>query len=285
MRRTKNFGSQSTELITICKGILSKYRAMGIRVTLRQLYYQLVSRDIIANNQKEYAKIGRLMTDARYAGYISWSSIEDRVRIPYKHIEFENLSQLIDTAAANYRLDRWKDQTDYVELWTEKDAISSVIKPIADKHHVYLSVNRGYSSASAMHEAFQRFRDKDEEGKLLHILYLGDHDPSGLDMVRDIEERLEEFGVVVDIEHIALTMDQVQEYDPPPNPAKITDPRAKMYILEHGDVSWEVDALQPNVMMDLIDGEISSFIDKIPLAKVIRKENEDLKKMRSSLNK
>jgi hypothetical protein len=130
-------------------------------------------------------------------------------------------------------------------------------------------VNRGYSSASAMYESAQRFRGADGSGVLF---YLGDHDPSGEDMVRDVRDRLTMFGADVEVEKIALTMDQVEEYDSPPNPAKMTDSRAAGYVEKHGDSSWEVDALPPNVLAEIVHAAIGGVLDQGMMAKIIARE-------------
>jgi hypothetical protein len=120
-------------------------------------------------------------------------------------------------------------------------------------------VNKGYSSQTAMYESAMRIRRHHDQ--LCYIFYLGDHDPSGEDMVRDITDRMHMFGAGVTVKKVALTMDQIHQYNPPPNPAKLTDPRAAAYIHRHGDESWEVDALPPNVLAPLIRQAIGNIID------------------------
>ncbi len=205
-----------------------------------------------------------LLADARYAGLIDWNAIEDRGRTPDTPSEFVNISDLMEAALRSYRLPRWDGQVAYVELWVEKQALAGVLAPIAWEHHVTLMVNKGYSSASAMKDASDRFKryTKDcgpsgVQDKLPILFYLGDHDPSGEDMVRDIGARLVEFGVkTIRVEKLALTMEQIKKYNPPPNPAKRSDSRSKAYIEKHGEHSWEVDALNPNILTKLIEGGV-----------------------------
>jgi len=182
-------------------------------------------------------------------------------------------------------LDRWAGQEYYVELYTEKDALSSVLYPIARKLHVAFNVNRGYSSASALYDAKDRFLAAEAGGKSCILLYLGDHDPSGLDMVRDLEVRLSEFGATVDVRHIALTAEQVREQNPPPNPAKISDPRARWYISSFGETSWEVDALRPEVMNELVEGAIREYLDEDLMNAIIEKEKDDMTQLTDFANK
>ena len=304
--------AQKAGLLNKCLEVIKAYQEMEIKLTLRQLYYQLVANDIIPNRLSEYKKLTALITDARYGGYIPWDAIEDRMRKPRKHPAWKDIPDGVDSLLRQYRTDWWRNQDNYVELWCEKDALASVIEPITEELHVKLSINRGYTSASAIYDAAMRIIDQFEKGKKCTLLYLGDHDPSGLDMVRDIQDRIDEItahhndklerwqlnggghgwskkgpkenplgaeatnmAVVV---HIALTMEQVNEFHPPPNPAKMTDPRAKWYIEEHGDKSWEVDALPPEEMMDLVRDSITAYINDPEDFKAIQDEDERQKK-------
>ncbi len=280
--RDIKFQKKNLILLGNIKEILEEYSMKGIKVTLRQLYYQLVARDLIPNKVSEYAKISSLLTNARYTGDIDWSAIEDRTRIPDLSNTFEDTEHLVEVACRSYQLDRWEGQEYYVELWTEKDAISSVIKPITKKYQVSVSVNRGYCSASSMYVSAQRFIDHDGKNKIL--LYLGDHDPSGLDMDRDIKERLKEFGVNVQVIRIGLTLKQIKKYTPPPNPAKTTDPRGTGYILKFGNQSWEVDALKPEFLQGLIEDSILTYLNLNKFEQVKEKEREDIEELKEKLN-
>ncbi|MBU0959070.1 MAG: hypothetical protein KKB31_03945 [Nanoarchaeota archaeon] len=276
--RKVGFSANSRDLLGGINSILDEYSGRGIRVTLRQLYYQLVARDIIPNQTREYSKLSILLTKARYAGIIDWDAIEDRVRIPIIPQTFRDMPHLLEVAEEAYQLDRWKKQEHYIELWTEKDAISSVISPITTTYQVPLCINRGYSSASAMYDSATRFLGQEDKSKLL--LYLGDHDPSGLDMDRDIQERLKEFGVDFEFTRIGLTMDQIREHAPPPNPTKITDPRARGYIELFGNTSWEVDALRPEFLQELIEESILEYLDLEKYEAVKVQERRDILKLR-----
>jgi hypothetical protein len=270
-----NFNAWSKQILGLCNQIIDHYLAQGLRLTLRQLYYQLVTRNAIKNEEKMYGKISRVLSDARLAGLVDWAAIEDRIRLPRSPNEFADLNQLMEAAFASYRLPRWRGQPHYVELWVEKDALSGVLAPLASEYHVTMMVNRGYSSQSAMYDSSKRFIDADApEGCIL--FYLGDHDPSGEDMVRDIQDRLEMFGVDnLRVEKLALTMAQVRQYNPPPNPAKMSDPRAGDFVAQHGGTSWEVDALPPDVLQQLIRAAFSDVVDKRRMDKVKAQERRD----------
>ncbi len=276
----KHFQSERLALINTANQIVADYQAQGLKLTLRQLYYQFVARNAIPNQERTYKSLGNLLSDARLAGLVDWDAIEDRVRIPHLPPEFRDLAQLVDAALYSYRLPRWAGQDYYVELWVEKDAISGVLAPIASEYHITLMVNRGYSSQSAMYEASQSFMVKEtERGRLTDrqciLLYLGDHDPSGEDMVRDIQDRLNMFGANVEVIKIALTMEQVGQYNPPPNPAKLSDSRAQGYIDKHGALSWEVDALPPNVLHQIVRDAISERLDTDKMDEIKHRESED----------
>jgi len=274
----------TAELVDQCIGITEEYMGQGYRLTLRQLYYQLVSRDIIPNTDRDYKKLSSYCTRARLAGMLDWDAIEDRARRPHRHSEYDDLADLAKAALYSYRLPRWETQPEYAELWVEKDALASVLTPIADNYHVTLMVNRGYSSASAMKQSAERLRPWAEE-RPCTIFYLGDLDPSGEDMVRDIRERLREFEVFVDVQKVALTMDQVNEYGPPPNPAKLTDPRAAAFVAEFGTSSWEVDALQPAVLTEIIEGAFDGIVDIDAMEEVKQREEEDKEKLLEAVGK
>lgn len=278
--REKRFKSKSVVLLKRAQAIIAEYEAQSIIMTLRQLYYQLVSRAYLDNTPREYGKLSRLLTDARYCGLVDWDAIEDRVRVPQRPSQFEDISDLVECAKASYRLDRWRGQKYYIELFTEKDALSSILHPITRKWHVYFNVNRGYSSATAMYNTAKRYIREINNEKHLVLLYLGDHDPSGLDMIRDIGSRLEEFEVDnLQLVHIALTSQQIKKYNPPPNPAKISDPRATEYIAIHGKKSWEVDALKPEVLIKLVENSISRFVDEKLMSRIVKREKKEMRRL------
>lgn len=269
------FSPEKLAKVAQADGIIQQYLAQGLRLTLRQLYYQHVVANLITNEEKSYKNLGKLLSDARLAGLIDWDAIEDRVRVPRLPTEFDSLEDLIDAAFRSFRLPRWEGQDNYAELWVEKDALSSVLAPLARQFHVTLMVNRGYSSQSAMHEAGIRFVTKEKQGFTPILFYLGDHDPSGEDMVRDVQDRLNTFGSNVVVMKLGLTMAQVRQYNPPPNPAKVTDSRAAEYIAKHGAQSWEVDALPPNVLQQIIRSAFSKIVDKAKMDAVIAKEDSE----------
>jgi len=276
----KSFRSDSLGLISQTNSVLDSYAKKGMRLTLRQIYYQLVSHAGLRNIQSNYKRLSSVISEARLAGLVDWDVLEDRIRQPVRHPEFDGIPDLMEAAISSYRLPRWNGQKHYVEVQCEKDALAGVLRPLTDEFHVVLMVNRGYSSMSAMYEGARRLSSRGK-GKKKTILYVGDHDPSGEDMVRDIRDRLEVFGVGnIDVRKIALTMEQVKEYDLPPNPANMRDSRAEKYVEEHGEVSWEVDALDPEVLQDLVRSSIEALLDRKMMEKVIKREESDKENIR-----
>lgn len=328
---------RSTNLLLKINEVIDIYAEQGYQLTLRQLYYRLVTRNILVNNQNEYDKLGNLLTKGRMAGIVDWEAIVDRVRSPRITYAVDDINHAVSDAVDNYRLDRQKGQENYIELWVEKDALSEVLSRRTSFYHVRLMVNRGYSSTTAMFDSFERFVFELAEGRTANVLYLGDHDPSGLDMVRDIKVRIlrmltnqpfqiakyvkanynrlqkelkplavayaKEYGYGEDdlfelfeqgdepkkgvfdvlkfycyrnfqIKHIALKTEQVNEFDLTPNPAKLLDPRAAKYIALHGDTSWEVDALEPKTLHEIIDTAVEELIDKAMFEAQIKLEEE-----------
>jgi hypothetical protein len=339
-------------LVSICEEYFSQHYSL----TLRQLYYQLVARDLIPNHDKVYKKIGGLKDEAVHAGLIDWSVFQDRGRLPSTPYSEEGVQEALQKTVDCYRLDRQRNQTALIEVWTEKDAISSILKRITHPYGITLVVNKGYTSSTAIYGAYSRFIEEFERGGKVKILYFGDHDPSGLDMIRDIKTRLmfmfcngsqldeafsnyeiddwwidsgstiydvadisEKYESVADLEYaeglsekkqdklhalfdegkkmlflqskdlfeviqVGLTMDQIQEYNPPSNPAKMTDPRMKNYIAEFGKVSWEVDALKPKIMEQIVDTAIKESIDVLKFQLLMEEEKADKKNIQNIID-
>ncbi len=272
--------------------IVKTFQADNYVLTLRQLHYQLVKANLIVNHTSAYKKLGDILDDCRYSGVIDWAAIEDRGRVPYLPYYADDLPDALDDIYNSYRLDRQRDQPNVVELWTEKDALSGILKRTTQKYHIRLVVNKGYSSSSAMYQAYERIVNNAYENRPTVILYFGDHDPSGLDMVRDIRERLlfmlengDNSGIQIwddylQVIPIGLTMEQIKRHNLPPNPAKMTDSRSEGYIREYGKVCWEVDALDPAQLTAIVEANIADHIDMDRFEAVLEKEAADKKELK-----
>jgi hypothetical protein len=258
-----NFRPATLALVATANQIIAEYQAQGFDLTLRQLYYQFVSRDIIPNTQKSYKNLGSVVNDARLAGMIDWNAIVDRTRELRDLPHWNDPSDIVEACAKQFNVDRWAGQKYRPEVWIEKDALVGVFERICRELDVPLFSCRGYTSQSEMWSGAQRLLKHTKGGQRPAIFHFGDHDPSGKDMSRDITDRLELFtGRSLKFERLALNMDQVEEYGPPPNPAKITDSRANAYIAEFGGESWELDALEPTVLAALVREAIEGVMDQ-----------------------
>jgi len=257
------FKPDTQEVIDQANTIIAEYAAQGYDLTLRQLYYQFVSRDYIPNNQKAYNRLGDIVSKGRRAGMIDWNAIIDRTRNLQRESTWDRPADIVKAVAEQFMYDRWEKQSTYVECWFEKDALMGVFERIATEFRVPYFSCRGYTSDSEVWAAARRLRQQSTlHGKEIVILHFGDHDPSGLDMTRDIGDRLRLFGAKdIDVRRLALNMDQVEQYEPPPNPAKLTDSRFEQYAAEFGDESWELDALDPTTLHDLVRAELETIID------------------------
>mgnify|MGYP001060469382 FL=1 len=281
--REINFRQSSLDLIDLVNKVIGEYSSQGYELTLRQAYYQLVARGYIPNNERSYKNIGSLINDGRLAGLIDWNAITDRTRNLRKNGHWDTPAEVIHSAKYSYLLDKWEGQPDYVEVWVEKDALVDVVGQACGPLDVPYFSCRGYTSQSEMWGAAQRFiRQADREHRI--IIHLGDHDPSGIDMTRDIQERLELFGADVEVKRVALTMEQIQAYNPPPNPAKVTDSRCGKYIDQYGNESWELDALEPKVITDLISEWVTLYRDDSIYRRVCDREKREKKELEMLCN-
>ena len=271
----KNFAASSMAIIDKANEILEEYAEQGFTLTLRQLYYQFVARALIANKQSEYKRLGSIVNDARLAGIMDWEFITDRTRSLNSPTFWNSPKSIVEACAEQYDIDMWEHQDVRPEVWVEKDALIDVVGQGCNPYNVPHFSCRGYTSQSSIFEAAERITDHLQGGYGVTIFHLGDHDPSGIDMTRDIIARLrlmvegnllQEGCDFADVEpfkvhRIALTRQQIDEQKPPPNPAKVTDSRFEAYREKHGGDSWELDALEPSYIVNLIDGEIQDLID------------------------
>lgn len=276
----KRFNSKSRWMIDTANQILAEYARDGYDLTLRQLYYQFVARDLIPNNAQSYKRLGQCINDARMAGEIDWGHIVDRTRPVYAITHFESPADAVQRAAESYARDLWEAQPYYIEVWVEKDALMGIIARTCDAYDIPYCSCRGFTSQSAGWRAAMRLRHRVAEGKKPVILHFADHDPSGVDMTRDIIDRMKVFGLEMDlVQRVALTMKQVKKYKPPPNFAKTTDSRTPKYKKKYGNKCWELDALDPKTLDALIRNEIDKRLD----IKAWKKETKRAERERAEL--
>lgn len=273
----KRFSATSQAIIVYANEIIEEYAKQGYTLTLRQLYYQFVARDLIANRQSEYKRLGSIIADARLAGLVDWDAIEDRGRRLNSPTTWANPPSIIDACAEQYKLDLWEDQYYRPEVWIEKEALLSIAQTACEPHRVPYFACKGYVSQSAMWSAgAKRLSSYFKNGQIPIIIHLGDHDPSGIDMTRDILDRLDLFtNQVMEVKRIALNFDQIHKYKPPPNPAKTTDSRFENYVGKYGEESWELDALSPSVLVSLIQKTILSHKDQTRWDTLVKQEEQE----------
>lgn len=261
----KRFTKKNQALIEKANEIIREYQAQGFTLTLRQLYYQFVARDLIPNNMKSYKSLGGVINNGRLAGLIDWNAIEDRTRQLRERNTWGEPSQIVQACADQFAVNPWLDQEYWPEVWIEKDALIGVIEEVCRDLFVPYFACRGYVSQSEQWRAGQRWLHHRKAGRKVIVFHLGDHDPSGIDMTRDNDERGNMFSANgVEFRRLALNMDQVEQYDPPPNPAKMTDARFEGYVEQFGDSCWELDALEPAVISQLIRTNVEELIDDGP---------------------
>ena len=264
---------RNRDLLDTLLEIVDEYQRQRLKLTVRQLHYQLVSRGAIVNTAKQYSGLVDLVKNARMAGLLDWDAIEDRgraIRSPFFHA---SPAEAIKTAALIYKRDRLEGQDRIIEVWVEKAALSGVLLDVCYEYGAGLFAARGYSSATSFWDFRNRMLEDDREPV---ILYLGDLDPSGEQMTEDVENRASLlYGDDVEVERLALNPDQVQAYDLIPQPAKTSDSRARAFIERNGTECYELDALPPRALIQIVRDGIESYLDMPGYESALAREEAD----------
>lgn len=270
-----NFQDSTLQVIEWINEVLAQYAALGYDLSVRQVYYQLVTKDLIPNNPKSYNRIKGYIADGRKAGLIDWDMIVDRTRGVAIPSHWDSPAEIVRSAASQFRIDKWEDQPRHVEVMVEKDALSGILGPVCRDLDVPFTANKGYSSDSAMYRAGKRlWRARALDQKEIFILYLGDHDPSGIDMDRDIFDRLNMYsGMDLKVKRLALLMSQIEGMNVPENPAKTSDSRYEGYVVQFGTSSWELDAVEPTELARLVTEAVEDLRDPDLWEVAVEKEN------------
>jgi len=283
----QRFTDAATDVILRAEQFCDQYAAQGYQLTLRQLYYRFIATDAFPdsridpasgtkNTERNYKWLGDLVSKARVGGMIDWTHIQDRGReTSGGDSGWRSPESAVYSIARAYGITHWDGQPEYCEVWVEKDALSQVIEQVAGRWDVTSFACKGSPSTSAMHEAAQRLRGYEDSGRKTTVIYLGDHDPTGIDISRDIQDRLRLFWSEAVVNRIALNWDQITD-DLPPSPVKLTDSRASGYIDTFGtDECWELDALEPQALDALIEAAILEHLDlDLRQARLDREERE-----------
>ncbi len=232
--------------------------------TVRQLFYALTVKGVIEKTEQEYQRtVCRKLTELRENGRVPFDWISDHTRWIRKPTTYSGLDQCLKATARFYRRDLWLDMPVYVEVWIEKDALAGVAVDVTEEFDVPLMVSRGYASVSYLHAAAMTIAAMD---KPAHIYQFGDHDPSGVDLARDIETKLRRYAPDAEIyfERVAVTPEHIGKWKLPTRPTKMKDTRAKKFK----GASVELDAIPPAQLRDLIREAIDQHVDKDQLDKL-----------------
>lgn len=225
--------------------------------TCRQLFYRLVSRGLIEKTEGEYNNtVIRLLSRMRLSNELPWTWVSDNTRWVRRASSHANLLALLEDCQNTYRRDMWRNQPSYVEIWCEKDALAGVLSEVTYGYDVPLYVSRGYSSLSFLKTAADSLAAQDRD---CYIYHFGDHDPSGVDIGKQIERRLREFApdTAITFAKVAVTAEQIEALNLLTRPTKKTDTRSRTFVGE----SVDVDAIPPSDLRQLCKDCIVQHID------------------------
>jgi len=252
-RRTQD---QLKEILQASRDILKEESE---QITIRHLFYRLVSKKLLAKEEREYKKLGSYLMKWRRSGEIPWSAFADNTRWYYGNVGYSGIEAALINTRETYRRNLWATQDAFVEIWCEKDAIASILLSEAGSFGVQVFPLRGFTSGSALHNAADSFKAQIKAGKTVYIYYFGDHDPSGMEIDRSAVRNLkEDHGVTVSFERIAVTSEQIETYKLPTRPAKLTDSRSKRFKGE----SVEIDAMSMGALRNMVCWCITQHIDE-----------------------
>jgi len=265
------FQKKNLDLLQHIDRIINSYNDQGFTLTVRQCYYQLVSENKIENVEKNYDRIVNLLKNGRLSGQLDIDVIEDRTRYSRAHKHFDSIKDFLKIACNSYRIDLWAGNPYYTEVWVEKDSLIGIVEDAASQYDVPCFSCRGFPSITALWQAAQRIKNK----VYPVIFYLGDHDPSGLKIEPEIQARLEQFEARPIVKRIGLTLDQVNEFNLPPNFAKESDNNYEQYKEKYGEFSWELDALKPEIIYNLVIEAIKTTIDPKTYNKALNRQKRE----------
>jgi hypothetical protein len=265
----------ATIVVPVAVEILREHHPM----TLRQVFYRLVARQLIENRSQHYDSLSKALVRARQDGTIPWEWIEDRLRWPHEVPMWASIADFGADVVEDYRRDVWTTQPRYFELWCEKDALSGIFQQELWRYGVTFNIGRGYDSWTVIKDTAARLAVHDHP----LILYFGDFDPSGEHMVVSLEERLQWFDLPFELQKMALTRQDIDDYQLPADFTKVGDTRAAAHIAKYGDIAVELDALPVEVLRERIVECVEANMDLAALARVRKRETADRRKIKRLL--
>jgi len=279
------------------------------RATVRQIYYVGSRRNWWEKDKSEkrnsYKRVSRWLTKMRAEGHINYGQVLEYGRQLSKVRSWTSPHSYADTCRDGFWLDRWAYQPHYVEIWVEGEAIAPIVEDALDGLDVPIMMNRGNTSTTAIRNACERLHSRTVEWMRLHrpgledendgfyfddvprglvqVLYVGDHDAAGWFMDQDLKNRLwdHDRGLKtgellqanrIQFKRIALTLDQVVEYDLEPDVKRASKKSTGKLYRDHfkghelvgddGDCQWSFEALPPKDAKKIVRGEVEKLIDR-----------------------
>jgi hypothetical protein len=294
--------ARKEDIIDAIIGITNRELQDGLNISLRGLFYKLVSQNLILNYLECYQKLSNLVDDCKYGGILDWNAIKvDDARNQRIDYCVENIPDALEDTVLQYKLNRQEGQPLYIEVWCEKETLVDVLRRITDKYHIPLCIVKGRDSSTAIYNGYQRFREELAQEREVRLIYIGDFDPSGKDMIRDIEDRIRfmldnstvdyskhycnqistleyksKLPKAFKVDSIALTMNQIEKYRLPTNYAKESDRLYNWYIEKFKTKDcWEVDALDRKILTEILEEAIINLMDLDMYKKILQKEIDD----------
>jgi len=252
-------------------------------MTVREIHYELVAALIIENTIQNYKAVSRALVKGRKEGLIPWDWIEDRIRIPHSIPMWDDLADFGESVLDSYKRDIWQMQENYVACWVEKDAISGFFVRELEPYRIAVNVGRGFDGWDSIYKAAQLFKERARRHKSVTVLYFGDFDPSGEEMVTSLRKRLGELGARPEIIKCALTKDQIREYSLPPIPTKERDSRAAKFIAQNGDACVEFEALKSARRRAILIPAVESLMDMQALRESLAIEAREINRLAESI--
>lgn len=256
--------------------IFRAFDESGPPMTVRQIFYALVSRGTIPKTEAWYNKTAYHVLKMRRRGYLPYSFVSDSTRWMRKPNSYNSLEDFLRISQDAYRRTLWVNQNAYVEIWCEKDALAGVLFEVTAKWDVPLMVTRGFPSETFVYDAAEAIKGQE---KPTYLYYFGDHDPSGKAIPKNTRQKLREFGANFYFEQRAVTQEQITQLGLPTRPTKRGKNRhAKNWEGE----SVELDAIPVPVLRQMVEQCITQHIDERALKesqRVERLEKETLEHM------